>query len=194
MYNNGRAKFFTWFDHKSWYPLGRPVGTTIYPGMQFTAVFLKNYIMTSMSLNDICVYIPAWFGVIATILVGLITYECSLECNTNTHIIAIVWNIFAPRNYQMQNRKLSTDDSLHKWKIAFVNSVLAMFIMAIVPAHMMRSVGGGYDNECIAISAMLLTFYFWVRSLRNGERYSFLFGILTGIAYFYVSFFVVVVM
>jgi len=42
LYENGYKKFFTWFDHKVWYPLGRPVGTTIYPGMQFTAVFLKN--------------------------------------------------------------------------------------------------------------------------------------------------------
>ena len=27
-----------WFDYMSWYPLGRPVGTTIYPGMQVTSV------------------------------------------------------------------------------------------------------------------------------------------------------------
>ena len=26
------------YDHMSWYPLGRPVGTTIYPGMQITSV------------------------------------------------------------------------------------------------------------------------------------------------------------
>jgi dolichyl-diphosphooligosaccharide--protein glycosyltransferase len=26
------AKFFKWFDYMSWYPLGRPVGSTIYPG------------------------------------------------------------------------------------------------------------------------------------------------------------------
>lgn len=25
---------------RSWYPLGRPVGTTIYPGMQMTSVFI----------------------------------------------------------------------------------------------------------------------------------------------------------
>merc|ERR1719506_498792 len=38
--DNGLAKFFTWFDYMSWYPLGRPVGTTIYPGMQFTGVWI----------------------------------------------------------------------------------------------------------------------------------------------------------
>merc|ERR1719446_991399 len=35
---HGRSKFFKWYDYESWYPLGRPVGTTIYPGMQITAV------------------------------------------------------------------------------------------------------------------------------------------------------------
>ena len=38
--DHGLAKFFTWFDRLSWYPLGRPVGTTIYPGMQITSVVL----------------------------------------------------------------------------------------------------------------------------------------------------------
>jgi dolichyl-diphosphooligosaccharide--protein glycosyltransferase len=31
---HGARAFFSWFDHASWYPLGRPVGTTIYPGLQ----------------------------------------------------------------------------------------------------------------------------------------------------------------
>lgn len=35
---NGWHAFFHWFDHSAWYPLGRPVGTTIYPGMQIAAV------------------------------------------------------------------------------------------------------------------------------------------------------------
>ena len=37
---NGWHAFFHWFDYESWYPLGRPVGTTIYPGMQITACLL----------------------------------------------------------------------------------------------------------------------------------------------------------
>lgn len=37
---HGWTEFFHWFDHRSWYPLGRPVGTTIYPGMQITSVVL----------------------------------------------------------------------------------------------------------------------------------------------------------
>jgi hypothetical protein len=36
-----------------------------------------------------------------------------------------------------------------------------------VPAHLMRSVAGGFDNESIAISAIVATFYLWARSLRT---------------------------
>ena len=60
---NGFEKFFHWFDYKSWYPLGRAVGTTIYPGMQITSVFLWKLINAAgydMSLNDVCCYVPAW--------------------------------------------------------------------------------------------------------------------------------------
>ena len=49
--------------------------------------------------------------------------------------------------------------------------VAAALIMAIVPAHIMRSVGGGYDNESIAMTAMCLTFYCWARALRADPMY-----------------------
>ncbi len=180
--------------------------------MQVTAVFIKNYIIGngpgSMSLNDVCCYIPAWFGVIASVLTGMIAYECSLECNTNETIVGIIWSIIrhfvkvfgneksdSGDDKKKKKKKAETnkesEDATQKWRIAVLCGVFATGIMAIVPAHMMRSVGGGYDNESIAISAMMLTFYFWVRSLRSEDGYSFLYGILTGIAYFYVSFYVI---
>ena len=45
--------------------------------------------------------------------------------------------------------------------------------------------GGGYDNESVAVTAMVTTFYFWVRSLRETDPHSHWFGIVTGLAYFY---------
>ena len=57
-------------------------------------------------------------------------------------------------------------------------------------AHISRSVGGGYDNESVAMTALCMTFYFWVRSLRadpklkDGEasKDSVTFGVITGLA------------
>lgn len=145
--DNGWEKFFTWFDYMSWYPLGRPVGSTIYPGMQITSVAIWNTLNSlgyPMSLNDVCCYVPCWFGVSATMFLGLMAYE-------------------ATRNVNM--------------------ALVATAIMAIIPAHIMRSVGGGYDNESIAMTAMMMTFFFWTRSLRTDNSWPI--GLIAGLAYGY---------
>ena len=67
LWEHGTKAFFQWFDYMSWYPLGRPVGTTIYPGMQFTSMWIKQFILPDWSINDICCFVPAWFGVLATL-------------------------------------------------------------------------------------------------------------------------------
>lgn len=180
LYDNGWRKFFTWFDYKVWYPLGRPVGTTIYPGMQFTAVFLKRYFpfTRSMSLNDVCCYMPAWFGAIASIVTGLLAYECSRKDNSNSNILSVLLDIVIP------SRRNKDSPTPSGGSPALEVGLVTMAIMAILPAHLMRSVGGGYDNESVAITAMTLTFYLWTRSLRASDKYSHWWGILAGVAYF----------
>ena len=146
--DNGWQKFFTWFDYEAWYPLGRPVGTTIYPGMQIASVAIwkaLNWAGWEMSLNDVCVFVPTWFAVSATLFLALIAYECSGSANV---------------------------------------LVAAAAIMCIIPAHLMRSIGGGFDNESVAMTAMCMTFFFWVRSMRN-ERSAIVFGAATGFAYIF---------
>ncbi|KAH9597385.1 Oligosaccharyl transferase [Trypanosoma melophagium] len=144
---HGWRAFFEWYDYMSWYPLGRPVGTTIYPGLQITSVVIQRVLAilgVNMSINDTCVYVPAWFGSLSTMLVALLSYETSGSLAT---------------------------------------CALAAALFAISPAHLMRSMAGEYDNECIALAAMLLTFYMWVRSLRTEKSWPI--GVLTGLAYGY---------
>ncbi|CAD2214564.1 Oligosaccharyl transferase STT3 subunit, putative [Angomonas deanei] len=144
---HGWHAFFHWFDEMSWYPIGRPVGTSIYPGLQLTAVALEHtlpYFGVNMSLNDICVFMPAWFGAIATFFAGLIGYELTQS---------------------------------------FPVMAAAAWVFSINPAHLMRSMAGEFDNECIALAAMLATFYAWVRALRCEKSWPI--GVLAGIAYGY---------
>jgi dolichyl-diphosphooligosaccharide--protein glycosyltransferase len=160
--------------------------------MQFTAVFLKNYIVgDKMSLNDICCYMPAWFGVLASFLVGCIAYEASLETNSMS-LFSVVLDALMGRYTEVGEKPAEKPTGYYKLSSylglrspAVECAVFAMGFMAVVPAHLMRSVGGGYDNESVAVSAMCLTFYFWMRSLRSGEKYSYLIGIVAGVAYFY---------
>ncbi len=39
--------------------------------------------------------------------------------------------------------------------------------MAVIPAHLIRSMGGGYDNESIAVAAMVCTFWLWAKSTKT---------------------------
>mmetsp|Transcript_4198 Transcript_4198/g.9524 ORF Transcript_4198/g.9524 Transcript_4198/m.9524 type:complete len:909 (+) Transcript_4198:99-2825(+) len=181
---NGLSKFLKWYDYESWYPLGRPIGTTIYPGMQITAVaiwdamkmvpeftmavpesiltlkpflarlrsmgfmFLPKLTATftyaPMSVNDICCMIPPWFGSVASVFAGLMTYEISRSVNA---------------------------------------AIMAVGIMAIIPAHLMRSVGGEFDNEAVAVAAICCTFWLWMLSVRNSLCWPI--GVLVGISYIY---------
>eukprot|EP00588_Corethron_pennatum_P019992 CAMPEP_0194318900 /NCGR_PEP_ID=MMETSP0171-20130528/15443_1 /TAXON_ID=218684 /ORGANISM="Corethron pennatum, Strain L29A3" /LENGTH=764 /DNA_ID=CAMNT_0039075949 /DNA_START=1037 /DNA_END=3332 /DNA_ORIENTATION=+ len=154
LYYNGWQRFCTWFDYKSWYPLGRPVGTTIYPGLQVTAVFLKNHVVPHLSLNDVCCTMPAWFAAVASAFVGLLAHECAATGRRGQAAYA------APEC-----------------------GIAAAAVMAIVPAHLMRSIAGGFDNESLALTAMTGTYYLWVRSLRD-ER-SWWVGAAAGVMYYY---------
>ena len=87
--------------HIPWY--------TCRAGLQIVAVALRALLQrgfgVAISLNDVCVLMPVWFGAVATAFTALLTYECS-------------------------DRSLAA-------------AVGASAVMAIVPAHLLRSVGGG---------------------------------------------------
>ena len=115
MVRNGWDAFQAWYDHECWYPLGRHVGSTTYPGLQLTAWAIYEVLQRIMptSLNDVCVLIPAGFGAVAALFTGALAAEVAGSANAG---------------------------------------VAAAGLMAILPAHLMRSVAGGFDNESIAIT------------------------------------------
>lgn len=47
-------------------------------------------------------------------------------------------------------------------------SLIAAALVAIVPAYQSRSVAGAFDNECTAISALVLLLFLWLRALSTG--------------------------
>lgn len=167
----------------SWYPLGRPVGSTIYPGMQFTAVWIKEYLLPTWSINDVCCYIPAWFGIIATSITAMITYECTLPENSSLTVWDFVMHLSKGGEIQQIPPAHHKSLGLGITSPSLECALCTLAIMAIVPAHLMRSVGGGFDNESVAMTAMTLTFYLWIRSLRTNS--SWWIGGLAGLAYFY---------
>ena len=61
-------------------------------------------------------------------------------------------------------------------------SLLAAAFVGLVPSYISRSVGGSYDNEAVAIFALIFTFYLWVKSVNTG---SLLVSACCALSYFY---------
>ena len=60
--------------------------------------------------------------------------------------------------------------------------LLAALFMSIVPSYISRSVAGSYDNEGVAIWALITTFYLWIKAVNTG---SILWSVLCTLSYFY---------
>jgi len=205
LWQHGTSKFFKWFDYMSWYPLGRPVGTTIYPGMQFTTMWIKMFVLPDWSINDICCFVPAWFGSIATLATALLCYVCVQSiASTNPSRRSILQDIpvidfltnkilLPAIQFPMNKLKstIGTDLGLatyHKNPPALESAIFTACFMSIVPAHLTRSIGGGYDNESVATTAMQMTYFLWTATLWVPDGMpTIICAVLAGLGYFYMA-------
>jgi hypothetical protein len=64
MVKNGIYNFLNWFDERAWYPLGRIVGGTVYPGLMVTSGSI-HYVLHNLNIpvhiRDICVFLAPIF-------------------------------------------------------------------------------------------------------------------------------------
>jgi len=143
----GFYNFLNWFDENSWYPLGRIVGGTIYPGLMATAALVHwvlNSINLTVDIRNVCVLLSPWFASNT----AMVTYKFAKEIkDTQTGLIAAA-------------------------------------LIAIVPGYISRSVAGSFDNEGIAIFALIFTYYCWIKSVNTG---SLLWSCICSLAYFYMA-------
>ena len=78
----GFYKFHNWFDDRAWYPLGRIIGGTIYPGLMVTStVFyhLLNFLNISIEVRSVCVFLAPLFSSITSLVTYLLTSELYSE-------------------------------------------------------------------------------------------------------------------
>lgn len=120
----------------SWYPLGRPVGQTLFPGLMTTSYCIYKilgFFGLLVNISDVSVYLPPAFS-----------------CLT-----ALVAHCFAKHASGSRTAGL-----------------FAALFVGISPAYVKTSLVGSYDNECIAIFAMLWGFYMWTRAIKRGSMLS----------------------
>jgi dolichyl-diphosphooligosaccharide--protein glycosyltransferase len=143
--NNGAYDFHNWFDDRAWYPLGRIIGGTIYPGLMATSAVLYNalhYINITIDIRNVCVFLAPLFSSLTV----MSTYALTRELHSKAA------------------------------------GLTAAAFVAIVPGYISRSVAGSYDNEGIAIFALIFTFYLWIKAVKTG---SMMWAGATALAYFY---------
>ena len=122
---------WNWFDPESWYPLGRIVGSTLYPGLMATSgliYWILEKISFPTDIKHICVFLAPVFSAFTSIVAYLFTKEITNK--------------------------------------PFAGLYSALF-MAIVPGYIQRSVAGSYDNEAVAIFALIFTFYLYIKAVNT---------------------------
>eukprot|EP00762_Andalucia_godoyi_P002443 ANDGO_02757.mRNA.1 Dolichyl-diphosphooligosaccharide--protein glycosyltransferase subunit STT3 len=142
---NGFYSFRNWFDDFTWYPLGRMIGSTVFPGLMATSALLYwalHAINITVDIRNVCVFLAPLFA--------------AFTCLVAYSLTKTVSNARA--------------------------GLLAAAIMSVVPGYISRSVAGSYDNECVAIFALINSFYWFVRSVQTG---SLLHSSFSALAYFY---------
>jgi len=76
--DNGFYSFHNWFDDRAWYPLGRIIGGTIYPGLMLTAstiYHLLNSLNITLDVREVCVFLAPLFSSLTAIMTYLLTSE-----------------------------------------------------------------------------------------------------------------------
>lgn len=76
----GLYEWWNWFDAASWYPLGRVVGQTLYPGLMMTAFLMHkclNFVGILVDIKDICVFTAPIFSAFTALAAYGFTKEVS---------------------------------------------------------------------------------------------------------------------
>lgn len=76
--DEGFYGFHNWFDDRAWYPLGRIIGGTIYPGLMVTSATIYhvlNFFNMTINVRDVCVFLAPFFSSLTTLVTYLLTAQ-----------------------------------------------------------------------------------------------------------------------
>ena len=78
--NTSFQAFWNWFDSRSWYPLGRVAGGTLYPGLMVTSAIIHNFLQfinLPVDIRNVCVLLAPGFSALTALATYLFTREMS---------------------------------------------------------------------------------------------------------------------
>lgn len=80
--SNNFYQFLNWFDDRTWYPLGRVTGGTLYPGLMVTSAVIHRILATlalPIDIRNICVLLAPGFSALTAFVTYLFTTEMKDE-------------------------------------------------------------------------------------------------------------------
>ncbi|KAI1230815.1 hypothetical protein IHE44_0008697 [Lamprotornis superbus] len=197
----GFYKFHNWFDDRAWYPLGRIIGGTIYPGKAFAKLKCT---WCKGKLDGDCIHEgqlewrTAWGCILSISSLGksfehpansvisspglMITSAAIYHVLHFFHITIDIRNVCVFLAPLFSSFTTIVTYHLTKELKDAGAGLLAAAMIAVVPGYISRSVAGSYDNEGIAIFCMLLTYYMWIKAVKTGSIY---WAAMCALAYFY---------
>lgn len=93
---NGIAQFFDWFDNTAWYPYGREIGKSSYPGLMIITYYIHNFLESihiCIPTNTLCAIVPTVFYFILLVAIFLI---CRLNNNSHLSLSALAISCSIP--------------------------------------------------------------------------------------------------
>ncbi len=78
--SEGFIDFLNWFDDRGWYPLGRTIGGTVYPGLMITAGFfywILHFLHITVNIRNVCVFMGPLFASNCSLAGYLLTKEAT---------------------------------------------------------------------------------------------------------------------
>ncbi|MEM3586828.1 MAG: STT3 domain-containing protein, partial [Candidatus Jordarchaeaceae archaeon] len=128
----GFNAWFGWYDHASWYPIGRDISQSFFPGTPFSAAIIYHLLHTlgfNIDIYTVCYFFPAFMGAFTCVA----TYFLGKE---------------------IRDKK---------------TGLIAAFLLTFTPAFIERTTVGFFDNESIGMLFLVLSLYFFIRSLKRGS-------------------------
>lgn len=124
-----------------------------------TSVLIHNFLNLlnfTVDIREVCVFLAPLFSSFTVIATYLLTKEIYVGVSLEFNLIS---------SFQSEGAGL-----------------IAGALIAVVPGYISRSVAGSYDNEAIAIFAMIFTYYLWIKAVKTGAvKY----GASAALSYFY---------
>lgn len=95
--HEGFVEFLNWFDDRGWYPLGRTIGGTIYPGLMLTAATIywsANALNITLNIRNVCVLLAPIFSANAALASYLLTTEVTKKSSAG--LLAAAFTAIVP--------------------------------------------------------------------------------------------------